>query len=199
MRPEGNDREPVHLIVSGGIASGKSTVLQILRAEGAVVIEADRIGHDVLKPGGPAFATVSERWPAVVKEGRIDRGRLAAIVFSDAEALQDLEAITHPHIAAEIAKRVADAQDHDIALELPLDSDPVGPGWTRLVVEAPADLRLQRAVDRGMDTSDVASRIGAQPDDAAWRKGADIVIANVGSFDDLHQAVKRAWTELKDR
>ena len=199
MRPEGNDREPVHLIVSGGIASGKSTVLQILRAEGAVVIEADRIGHDVLKPGGPAFATVSERGPAVVKEGRIDRGRLAAIVFSDAEALQDLEAITHPHIAAEIAKRVADAQDHDIALELPLDSDPVGPGWTRLVVEAPADLRLQRAVDRGMDTSDVASRIGAQPDDAAWRKGADIVIANVGSFDDLHQAVKRAWTELKDR
>lgn len=199
MRPDGNDRGPVRLIVSGGIASGKSTVLQLLRAEGAIVIEADRIGHDVLKPGGPAFVAVSERWPAALKEGRIDRGRLAAIVFSDAEALQELEAISHPHIAAEIARQVTDAHDHDIALELPLDSDPVGPGWTRLVVAAPADLRLQRAVDRGMDRSDVASRIGAQPDDAAWRKGADIVIANTGSLDDLHQEVKRVWTALKYR
>ena len=199
MRPDGNDRGPVRLIVSGGIASGKSTVLQLLRAEGVVIIEADRIGHDVLKPGGPAFAAVSERWPAVVREGRIDRGRLAAIVFSDAEALHELEAVSHPHIAAEIARRVADAHDQDIALELPLDSDLAGSGWTRLVVEAPADLRLQRAVDRGMDRSDVAARIGAQPDDVAWRSGADIVIANTGSLDDLHREVKRVWTELKDR
>jgi dephospho-CoA kinase len=80
-----------------------------------------------------------------------------------------------------------------------LNSALVGSGWTRLVVEAPADERLQRAVDRGMGTSDAASRIGAQPDDVAWRSGGDIVIVNTGSLADLQQEVKRVWLELKDR
>ncbi|MCP3993946.1 MAG: dephospho-CoA kinase [bacterium] len=199
MRPDGNDRDPLRLLVSGGIGSGKSTVLEILQGEGVFVIEADRIGHEVLEPGGPAFESVSATWPAVVKNGRIDRGRLAAIVFTDPEALERLEAIAHPHIAAEIERRVAEAHERDIAVELPLRSDLVGSGWTRLVVETPMDLRLRRAVDRGMDESDAEARIEAQPDDVTWRAGADVVVDNTGSLEDLYEEVKRIWIEMKDR
>ena len=116
MRPEGNSETPLRVIVSGGIGSGKTTVLRLLERLGAVVVEADRIGHEVLEPGGASYDAVATRWPSVVVEGRIERSLLAAIVFSDLEQLALLESLTHPAIRDEIAIRVAAAWDRDVAL-----------------------------------------------------------------------------------
>jgi dephospho-CoA kinase len=170
----------------------------MLRDFGAVVIEADRIGHEVLEPGGAASAAVAERWPEVVIDGRIDRGRLASIVFTDVDQLAELEAITHPHIAAEIGRHVAAANGYDVVLELPLASDLAGPGWIRIVVDAPDGMRLKRAVARGMDASDAGSRMAMQPDREEWAGLADVVIDNSGTLEALKLEVRQVWDSLKN-
>jgi len=197
MRLEGNDKRGFRLIVGGGIGSGKSTVLRMMEQRGVVVIEADRIGHEILEPDGAAFAAVAARWPEVVVVGRVDRPRLAAIVFADTEQLRALEAISHPLIAAEIGRRVEAAGGDDVALELPLNADVVGSGWLRLAVVAPRNQRLERAIDRGMDGADVSRRIDAQPDREAWIDAADFVIENSGSLLDLEAAVDRVVATLR--
>ena len=126
---------PNLIVVAGGLGSGKSTVAAMLAAKGATTIEADRIGHEVLEPGGPAFVAVAERWPVVVVDGAIDRQRLAAIVFSDLEQLQELESITHPAIGAEIARRAHAAAGSPVVVELPVPAI-VAPDWTWIVVVA---------------------------------------------------------------
>lgn len=182
--------------MSGGIGSGKSTAVAAFAGLGAVVIEADSIGHEILEPEGAAYARVAARWPEVVSEGRIDRALLAAIVFSDAGQLVELEAIAHPLIAEEIAARVAAAGDRDVVVELPLASDLAGPGWTRVVVDAPRAVRLERAVRRGMDTADVAGRMAAQPERDVWIADADFVIDNEGTTEELEAQVRELWVEL---
>lgn len=196
MSDAGNTGRPRRVIVSGGIGSGKTTVMAVLERLGAVVIEADLIGHEILRPDGPAFASVASRWPQVVVEGKIDRGRLASIVFTDPDELQALEAISHPLIAEEITRRVAAAGSRDVVVELPVASDLVGQGWTRIVVDTPADLRIERAVARGMDRTDVAARIASQLRDGEWNERADVVITNEGSVADLESQVLRLWAEL---
>ncbi len=194
MSANGNVRGPLRVIVSGGLSSGKSTVMRKLARLGARVIEADRIGHEILEPFGGAYEAVVKRWPAVVVDGRVDRARLAAIVFNDTLELAALEAISHPLIAAEIQRRVSGARDEDVVLELPLNSDLVGPGWTRLVVVAPEDVRLERAVARGMNRDDAASRIAVQGSDRV--ENADIVIHNTGTIAELDAKVEAIWAEL---
>jgi len=196
MSHVGNTGRPRRVIVSGGIGSGKTTVLAILARLGAVVIEADRIGHEVLAPEGPAFAAVAQRWPQVVVGGHIDRGRLAAIVFSDGDELEALEGISHPLIFSEIRSRVARAENRDVALELPV-GDGFGDGeWTRIVVIAAEEVRRARAVERGMEPEDIAGRIAAQRGDPEWIEEADIVIENNGSFADLEARVVAVWEQL---
>lgn len=197
MRPEGNDRRGFRLIVGGGIGSGKSTVLRMLELGGVIVIEADRIGHEILKPDGAAFASVAARWPAVVVDGRVDRSRLAAIVFTDTEQLGSLEAISHPLIAAEVGRRVEAAGRDDVAIELPVDAGLVGDGWARLAVVAPRRLRLERVIARGMEGADAIRRIDAQRADESWIAEADFVIENAGSLADLDASVRRMLDELR--
>ncbi len=199
MRPDDNERRPLRLIVTGGIGSGKSTVVEILAGLGALTIEADRIGHEVLARGGGAFGAVAARWPSVVVDGAIDRSRLASIVFTDGDQLAELESISHPLIAAEIADRVAAAGDRDVVLELPLAGDFAGPGWTRIYVDTSRETRLQRAVARGMSADDAARRIVVQPDRKTWLESADFVLDNNGTIADLEQEVHRVWSIVRER
>ncbi|MDJ0923414.1 MAG: dephospho-CoA kinase [Acidimicrobiia bacterium] len=196
MRAEGNTDQPLRLVISGGIGSGKSTVLAILAELGAVIIEADRLGHEVLEPGGAAHGAVADQWPAVVDGDRIDRTLLAAVVFSDPEQLDTLERLTHPHIRFAIQELVDRNPDRDIAVELPVRSNLVGPGWSRVVVVAPVEERLDRAVARGFAEGDVARRMALQPSDAEWAESADHIIENAGSLGDLRRAVRKLWDEL---
>lgn len=197
MRPKGNSNGPLRIIVSGGIGSGKSTVSRMLRQRGAVLIEADRIGHEILQPGGAAFDQVAERWPAVIVEGQVDRSRLAAIVFTDGEQLGLLETITHPHIRTEIEARIAQNRERDVVVELPHAGEFADGHWIRLVVDAPPEIRLQRTMERGMGYNDAANRMAAQPSAREWNEIADIVIDNRGSLADLETEVDRVWRRLK--
>jgi dephospho-CoA kinase len=196
MRAEGNKVQWLRLIVGGAIGSGKSTVLRMMANLGAVVIEADRIGHRVLEPDGAAFAEVAARWPTVIEGGWINRKLLANIVFSDPEQLAELEAMTHPHIEEAVSRQAGAAGDCDVAVELPIGADLLGPGWTRIVVAVPEELRIRRAVARGEDCADVVRRSRSQLSDTEWKAWADHVVPNVGTVADLEVAVVRLWSDL---
>ncbi len=165
----------------------------MLAARGAEVIEADRIGHAVLEPDGEAFEAVAARWPTVVRFGRIDRAALGAIVFRDETELAALEALTHPSIAVRIDELAAEAGGRVVVVELPLTKDLMGPGWHRVVVIADADLRLDRAVRRGMDEAEVRARMAAQAPPEAWLAIADSVIVNDGDLARLERRVDEWW------
>lgn len=183
------------LVVAGGLGSGKSTVAGLLAAKGAVVIEADRIGHEVLAPGGAAFGPVAERWPHVVVGGSIDRRLLAAVVFGDADELAELEAITHPAISAEIRKQAHAVGDQPVVLEVPVPAV-VGPGWIWIVVVADSSERVARAVGRGMDEADARRRIASQLSDEGWRARATHVIVNDGTLEELSRQVDVVWEQV---
>lgn len=94
--------------LTGGIASGKSTVAQVFHDRGAFVVDLDRVAHETMEPGGAAYADVVERFgPAILApDGRIDRKRLGPIVFADPSALADLNGLVHPHVRSEWRRRV---------------------------------------------------------------------------------------------
>lgn len=186
-------QHPIRIVVMGGIGAGKSTVGSLLGELGARVIDADRVGHEVLEPGGAAFPAVAERWPQVVIGGRIDRAVLASIVFSDLDQLAELEAITHPAIGRTIEARAAAAGERPVVVELPLMRRMLGAGWIWVVVDAPDEMRLARAVARGGDPEDVQRRMAAQPGRAEWLEGADHIITNDGDRDSLISRVRVVW------
>ena len=192
-------RTPVRIVLSGGTGSGKSTVASRLRQLGAAVVEADLLGHEVLERGGAAYEAVAGRWPEAVVRKVIDREALAGIVFGDLDQLRELESMTHPAIAAEIRRRVEAASAPAVVVELPVSSQLAGPGWALLVVVAPQEERVRRALARGGDEADVRLRMTAQPTDEEWRARADHVVVNDGSRAELMRAVDRPLGGSRDR
>ena len=186
--------------LTGGIASGKSTVSRELARLGAVVIDADEIARVVVEPGTPGLAAVAEAFPGVLRgDGTLDRPALGRRVFDDPAALRRLGEITHPLIGAESARRQAAAPReaivvHDVALIV--ENDLAGSYDLVVVVGADEDVRLERMVrDRGMTREDALARIRAQASDAERRAVADVWLDNSGSREELLEAVRRLWHE----
>src|SRR4051812_2256622 len=175
--------------LSGGIGSGKSTVARSLAQKGAILIDADAIAREVVEPGKPGLAAVVERFGPEVLDGygRLDRPRLAALVFDDAEARADLNAIVHPLVAAESLRLMAAAPaDSVVVLDVPLLVEAARSGYDVVViVEAPEDVRLERLVGRGMNRDDAPRRVAAQASDGDRRKVAHVVLGNSGSEEAL--------------
>lgn len=186
----------MRVLLGGGIGSGKSAVAALLADRGAVVIDSDRLGHRVLEPGAEAFAAVSKRWPEVVVDGRIDRARLASIVFADPDALSELEAISHPAIMRRIGSEAEAAGDAPVVVEIPVLLPIEGGSWRRVLVDAPEGVRLDRAVRRGADREDTRHRMLAQAGRDEWLAWADHVIGNDRSLHDLEQAVEVLWATI---
>lgn len=184
------------VVVTGGIGSGKSLVCSLLAGLGMAVIDADRLGHAVLEPGGQAFAEAAARWPEVVSDGRIDRALLAEIVFSDSAQLAELVAMTHPHIRARMIREVDRYPDRPVAVEISAPSDRVMPDWPVLVVDAEPDTVRTRLRERGMSEADIRRRIDSQRSRTEWLELADLVIFNRSSPDALAEEVRRAAREL---
>ena len=182
-------------VLSGGLASGKSAVRALLSEAGVSTVDADSVGHEVLAPDGPAFAPVAARWPQVVAGGTVDRKALAGVVFGDMSQLRELEAITHPHIFDTISQRVKDLAG-PVVVEIPILRHGLGGDWRRILVDARDEVRLQRAVERGMDRVDAMARIASQPSRAEWLAVADLVIPNHGSCDELRAAVEEMVSHL---
>jgi dephospho-CoA kinase len=197
--------------LTGGIGSGKSTVAALLAGHGAHVIDVDAVGRQVIAPGGRAEADVlAEFGPSIAAAGldgdrrHIDRAALARSVFGKPDELFRLTAISHPAINAELADRI-DALpttgivvlDMAILVESNLGRLPDGRSYSMVVVvEAPVDLRVQRAVERGMRDEDVRARIASQATDDDRRAVADVVIVNDGGLDALATAVAELWSRL---
>jgi len=186
--------------LSGGIGSGKSTVARGLARRGAIVIDADAIAREVVEPGRPGLAAVVDRFgPEVVDAGgRLDRPVLAALVFDVAAARADLNAIVHPLVAAETARRLAGAPpDAVVVLDVPLLVEAARSGYDVVViVEAPEAVRLERLVARGMAEEDARRRMATQASDAERRKVADVVLDNSGSEDGLEAQIDSLWAQL---
>ena len=194
MRATRHARAPVRVLLGGGIGSGKSLAGRRFEELGAVVVDSDEVGHEVLAPEGEAYASVSERWPDVASASGIDRRRLGRIVFGSQKELRELEAMTHPAIARRIAE-IADATD-DLIVEVPLILELPG-DWTTVYVDTAADRRLQRAVGRGLDEENVRRRMSNQPDRHEWLEWADRTVDNNGTPEQLAEQVDGLWMELK--
>lgn len=196
---------PIRVALTGGIGSGKSTVAAALEAHGAVLVDADRIARDIVEPGMPALAEIAQRFgPDVIQaDGTLDRAALASVVFGDQQALADLNAITHPRIAARSQELIDAAPDDAVVVyDMPLLVEQgLHEGWDAvIVVETPLDVRVERLIhDRGMTQQDVNARIASQATDDERRAVADHVLRNDGSRDDLLRQVDVLWAAISER
>jgi dephospho-CoA kinase len=189
--------------VTGGIGTGKSAAVECLAALGAVVIDADRVGHQVYAPGTVGFDHVVAAFGdgIVGDDGAIDRKRLGPIVFADPAALARLNAIVHPLIRDAVAQRIAAerrAGNAPIVVEAALL---IEAKWDALVDEVWLVVARREVIEerltaqRGMDPAAVAARMRAQLTDEERRAHADVIIDNSGTRDALRAQVERLWRE----
>lgn len=203
-QPGSSDPSPYVIGLTGPIASGKSTVAEMLRQRGAEVIDADRVYRSLLVPGSGLWERVVERFgPAIVgPDGEIDRTALAGMVFADPEALADLDRITHPAVVAEIGSRITRSSAPVVVVEavklvqsgLASDVDAL---W---FVTADPETRLHRLMTRsGMDEAGARARIAAAPDIVPECVEVCATIKNSGDLASTSRAVDAAWGAVQSR
>ena len=192
--------------LTGGIGTGKTSLSEALARRGAVVIDVDGLGRQVIGHGGSAVEAVVARFGESVRSssGDIDRAALSEIVFADEQALTDLNAISHPAINdlidATIDELPEDAiviLDMAVLVESSLGYDNRHRYEVVIVVEAPLELRLERLAGRGMTAEDAQARMDAQATDEERRAVAHYVLNNAGSLEDLNAAAGEVWAELQ--
>jgi dephospho-CoA kinase len=187
--------------VTGGIASGKSAVCALFARAGVPVADADLIAHEIVAPGTPALAEIAAAFGAgtLAADGSLDRAALRARVFADADARARLEAITHPRIRAELARRCADAPTPYAIAAIPLLAE-AGPDprahwpWLRriLVVDAPTGVQRARLQARdGIDAALAERMLAAQATRAQRLALASDVLVNDAGLDFLERPVRR--------
>lgn len=185
--------------LTGGIGSGKSTVSAALAARGAVVVDADAIVHELQSPGQPVLAAMVERFGDGIlrDDATLDRAAVAAVVFTDADALKDLGEIVHPAVRHEIATRVLEQMELDnvVVLDIPLLAES---GWEgivgSIVVDLDPELAIARLVElRDFDEADARARIANQASRQDRLATAGFVIDNSGDPPDLEPQIDAAW------
>ncbi len=187
--------------VTGGIATGKSTVDRMLEAHGAAVIDADEVAREVVLAGEPALDEVAARFgrDLIQPDGTLDRTRLGEIVFADPEARRDLERITHPRILELMQQRVAAALAGPaplVAVDIPLlfENEREGMFEGVLLVYAPREVQLRRLHERnGLDESAALQRLAAQLPIDEKRARATWVIENNDGLEATQRAVDQWW------
>lgn len=193
--------------LTGGIATGKSTVARMLAELGAVIVSADEIARDVVAPGEPAAEDIRTAFGGEVflEDGTLNRRALGAIVFGDESARHRLEAITHPHIRIAMRQRIDEAADAGefVVAEIPLlfESEPARAMVdVAIVVHTAEDVQLERLMARDGLTEEAArARISAQLPLADKVAAADYVIDNVGTEEQTRTQVEHLWSKLQRR
>ena len=195
----------VRVGLTGGVASGKSTVAGILAELGAVVIDADQLARDVVARGTPGLAAVVEAFGSelLTAEGDLDRPKMAKLVFADEEARKRLEGIVHPLVFEEIVRLEEQAPPGAVVVhDIPLlaESGRADTFDAVLVVDAPAEVQVRRMVDeRGWSPEDAQARMEAQASREDRRAIATYVIENDGSLDELRRQVENVYARLTEQ
>ena len=198
----------VVVVLTGGIGSGKSAAAEYFLGRGAVVVDLDDVATRTLAPGGDVLESVVAHFGEDVlrPDGSLDRRALAGRCFADAEATRRLDEIVHPVVARDVRSLCAElARQADpprvVIVEVPLLAE--APELAQLgdvvvAIEAPEDVRIERAVARGMDRADVLRRVRVQAPDTARAALADVVIANEGTPEEFVDTLDRLWDEIQD-
>ncbi|KRC51150.1 dephospho-CoA kinase [Leifsonia sp. Root227] len=197
----------MHLIgLTGGIASGKSTIARRLAEHGAVVVDADRIAREVVEPGTPALAQIAETFgpDVIAADGSLNRPALGAIVFADEDARLKLNAITHPAVLATSTERFRAAGEADpdavVVYDVPLlvESANEYPFDLVVVAHASAATRIRRLMElRGTDEEEARRRVGSQATDEERLAVADVVIDTDGTLEQTIAQTDALWDRLR--
>lgn len=188
--------------LTGGIATGKSSVSRYLVSLGAILIDADQIAREVMLPGHPVLAAVIERFGQAVlnEDGTLHRKKLGEIVFGNSAELKALNDITHPAIRQEMRERMRmfeqEQPDKLVVSDIPLlyESGLSEQFEQVMVVYVPAEIQLKRLMERdGISESDALSRLNAQMDIEEKKRRADIVIDNSGTMEETKAQILKFW------
>ncbi|HSD09517.1 MAG TPA: dephospho-CoA kinase [Candidatus Binatia bacterium] len=190
--------------LTGGIGCGKSAAAAILAELGALLIDADKVGHEVYEPGKPCWDALVGAFSRdiLAADGAIDRKKLGARVFSDPLALKRLNALVQPRIADEINERIRYLRTRGVEAPIVVEAAVlIEAGWQWLVDEIwVITSSHERAVERvmaarGLSRQDIERRIGSQISEAERTRDADCVIRNDGTLADLRAQIERCWRE----
>ncbi len=192
--------------LTGGIASGKSTVCDMLSQKGAFIICSDQLAREVVKKGEPAWKEIVDHFGEEIldPEGEIDRGELAQIVFADENERRFLEKVTHPRIFKRMADMMREIDEETegeaiIVLDIPLLVEAAAGSMFdfNLVVDSPPVKQVERLMaDRGSSEEEARSRMNAQVPREQRLACADHVIRNEGTLEDLQREVDKAWDAI---
>jgi dephospho-CoA kinase len=194
--------------LTGGIASGKSTVARRLEEHGAVIVDADQVARQVVEPGEPALARIAAEFgPEVIApDGSLDRAALGSIVFSDPEGRQRLNAITHPAVLERSRALFAAAAQADpdaiVVYDIPLlvETSRGDEFDLRVVVHAATETRVRRMIElRGMTREEALHRINSQATDTDRFAIADVVIDADGTLEHTLEQTDALWENLRAR
>ena len=190
--------------LTGQIGAGKSTVAEILTTHGALVVDADLIGREVVESSGELFGQLIATFGSDIlsPEGTLDRTKLAEIAFKDDESKAKLNKLVHPHLLLALYARVKELDptnnlvviDAALLLDWGLDNS-VDEVW---VVESDEIQRLSRLIDRGFTEADALARQKAQPSAEEFREKATRLIANNTSRDDLAVTISQLIKQISE-
>jgi dephospho-CoA kinase len=192
--------------LTGGVASGKSTVAQYFQELGAYIIDADRVGHEIIEPGRPAYQEILERFGKDILDssGHIDRQKLGPTVFADPQQLQLLNAIVHPRIIRRMQELAAQQQRRNPHAVVIVDAALIfesGMGGTLrkvMVAWCRPEQQLQRLMAKtGISREEAERRIQAQMPVEEKRRRADYVIDCSGSKEEASRQAERLFPELQ--
>ena len=191
--------------LTGGIGSGKSTVSQYLAELGAVILDADKVGHEAFQPNTEAWREVVAAFgrEIVAPSGEIDRKKLGGIVFSHPESLTRLNQIMHPRMFDMMQVQIEEYRRQGVDVIVLEAAILIEANWTPLVDEvwvavAPETAVLERLKkQRGLEEAQILARIRSQLSSEERVKQADVVINNDGELDEVKVRVKELWARLQ--
>lgn len=191
--------------LTGGIASGKSTVAQILSELGAVVIDADKVGHEAFRPNTEAWRKVVAAFGEGIlgQNDEIDRGKLAQIVFQDSKALKKLNRLMHPLMHEVVRQRIEGLRRKGVKVVVLEATLLVEAKWTDLVDQvwvtiSPEATVINRLINqKGFTEEQARARIKSQTPISERAKHADVIIENNSDLNALRWRVEEPWRKLQ--
>jgi len=189
--------------LTGGIATGKTTVASLFKEKGVYIIDADLIAREVVKKGLPAWKMIKEEFgnDVLQEDGELDRKKLGSIVFSSKEKIQKLNSIVHPFVRERMMEEIEKAisMERNILLDIPLLFENGIHKWLRpvILVYAPVEVQIERLMKRdGLSREECEKRIKAQMPIEEKKRLADYIIDNSGEISNTKRQVEEVYEKI---